>query len=75
MGYFLAEREEWAQTDESWGSFKAGEVEAGYEVSEEDRITDKASYIQYGPNPEDVCRWTNCRVWAIPGPGEDWRTL
>lgn len=23
-------------------------------------------YIQYGPNPEDVCRWSNCLVLRIP---------
>jgi len=72
LGYFLDARKEWFETDEAWEASKAEEAAAGYEMGEENRATDFAYYIQYGPNPEDVCRWTNCRVIALPGPGERW---
>ena len=40
----------------------AGEVE-----SDEDRAVEpRACYVQYGPEPVDVCRWTNCTLVAIP---------
>lgn len=29
-------------------------------------VVDHAWYVQYGPNPEDVCRWTNCEFIALP---------
>ncbi len=34
--------------------------------TEPDNEWDKAWLIKYGPNEADVCRWTNCRVLAIP---------
>jgi hypothetical protein len=27
---------------------------------------EKAWYIQYGPEAEDVCRWVNCKFIAVP---------
>lgn len=56
VGYLLAIREEWAQTDEVWAAEEAVEDEG-------DRlIEDHAVYVQYGPAVIDVCRWTNCQV-------------
>lgn len=29
-------------------------------------------YVQYGPAPEDVCRWVNAEFFAFPINGERW---
>ena len=31
-----------------------------------------AWYVQYGPSPEDVCRWANADFAAVPINGEQW---
>jgi hypothetical protein len=61
LGYLLTHRREWWESDEQWVAIKAerGETDA-------DRRTDHAWYVQYGPNPDAVCRWTNCTVVAVP---------
>lgn len=33
---------------------------------EPDEEWGKAWMIHYGPNEDDICRWTNCQVLAIP---------
>ena len=56
-GFLVAgPRAEWAHTDDEWGAVKA-EWEGDPRPVERE-----AWYIQYGPSPEDVCRWTNARV-------------
>lgn len=60
-GYLLAVRHEPMFTDEDWLRI----------VTEEDpeygpRPIEKVFYIQYGPNPQDVCRWENASVMAVP---------
>jgi hypothetical protein len=38
----------------------------GYLLKIEKIPSDPIYYIQYGPNPEDVVKWSNCRVLRIP---------
>jgi hypothetical protein len=62
FGILIAHREEWAQTDEEYQqSIDAGEVGA-----DDKRWRDSAWYVQYGPQPDDVCRWVNCSFIAVP---------
>jgi hypothetical protein len=71
FGILLAHRTEWAHTDQAWQDELARETEEatrlglqGYE--HEHRPTDDAWYVQYGPQPDDICRWTNCDFITIP---------
>lgn len=69
LGVLLLVREEWASTDEEWAKIVADEAPYGG-ISDDERGTDTAWYVQYGPSAADVCRWTNCGFMAIPWPGE-----
>lgn len=68
------ERQEWACTDEEWArnvaKEKANHEASGLDFDAEqfakDRFTDTASYIQYGPGADDICRWSNCQFLAVP---------
>lgn len=62
LGYLIEKRIEWRRTDEEWAADK---TEDGG-LTDEDRMTDKVWYVQYGSNPVDVCRWTNCTFEMIP---------
>ena len=62
FGFLVEDRLEWAQTDELWEQLTS---EGAFDVGE-DRPTDRAWYIQYGPSPEDICRWVGASVVAIP---------
>jgi hypothetical protein len=66
LGILVERRYEWWETDEEWEQVKAEDSS----VSDEDRLTDEAWYVQYGPGPSDVCRWTNCSFVALPELGE-----
>lgn len=62
-GYLVEWRREWMHTDTDW--------QAGLETGDgwwepDERPTDDAIYIQYGPTPADVVRWTNASAFAIP---------
>lgn len=61
LGYLIAYRQEWWETDEEWATTRAE-----YERHDSDRATDHAWYVQFGSNPEAVCRWTNCAVLVAP---------
>lgn len=61
LGYLVAKRTEWAETEEEFQKYILEDPDYA-----EDRSTDIGWYIQYGPNPEDVCRWTNCDIYAVP---------
>lgn len=61
FGYLVAERKEWWTTDEEWEKIVAEDPDYYG-----DRSIDYAYYIQYGPQPVDVCRWTNCTVIMVP---------
>jgi len=66
VGYLVARREEWATTREVWDQEKLEDPDANRWVEHE------AWYIQYGPAPEDICRWTNCSVIAVPNADDGW---
>lgn len=60
FGYLLAHREEWSETDEQYAKAVAdGDYGEG-----DKRWHDDTWYVQYGPQPEDVCRWSNCSFIA-----------
>lgn len=78
FGILLAHRTEWMQTDEElaasiaemradetlskdWGEKYIAALESG-----EERTADEAWYVQYGPEPGDICRWMNCSLIAVP---------
>jgi hypothetical protein len=63
LGVFLAGRKEWAETDAQWEAYKAGNEDW---VTDEDRWTDTVFYIQYGPDPGDICRWHNSEAVVLP---------
>jgi hypothetical protein len=68
VGYLVAHRAEWWTTDEQWEADKAESS-----LADEDRMVERdAWYVQYGPNPADVCRWVNCLPLAVPGAGDRW---
>jgi len=61
LGILLARRKEWACTDAEWEQWQA-EDPGGYDR----RPIDDVWYVQYGPQPEDVCRWSNSSFIAVP---------
>jgi hypothetical protein len=65
LGVFLAGRKEWAETDAQWEAYKA-ENYGGSTLADEDRMTDTVFYIQYGPDPGDICRWHNSEAVVLP---------
>lgn len=66
IGILLVERREWWETDDEWRA----QIERGEVYPDEERSTDHAWYIQYGPHAADVCRWTNCSFIVLPMPDE-----
>lgn len=63
FGYLLAERQEWCKSDEDWLAECAAEE---WDPATEERTTERATYIQYGPRPEDICRWHNAMFDSVP---------
>jgi hypothetical protein len=61
LGYLIEKRVEWWQTDEEWAADKAAD-----HLADDDRSTDTAWYVQYGPDPADICRWVNCTFEMVP---------
>lgn len=59
FGYLIEDRVEWQHTDEQWA---AEEQEAWGD----ERPTEQAAYVQYGPTMIDVVRWTNAMFIAVP---------
>lgn len=81
FGILLAHRIEWASTDEQWAAgieqaradhekFLSGPYgrpgDAPFDPADHERWTDHAWYIQYGPEPVDICRWVNCEFMTVP---------
>lgn len=74
FGYLIVARWEWWHTDAEWQQ----SIADGEWGADDDRPTDKAYYLQYGPNPFDVCRWVDCECRLIPHlptSADDWSTL
>ncbi len=81
FGILIAHRREWWQTDEERAAqveeeraehekflrsckyARPGDADEPWEPDE--RSTDHAWYVQYGPAAADVCRWTNCGFTAV----------
>ncbi|QDH91691.1 hypothetical protein SEA_PHRAPPUCCINO_13 [Mycobacterium phage Phrappuccino] len=64
FGYLIAKRTEWADTDaerEKWLEDNPDELD-----NDDERWHDTYWYVQYGPDPKDVCRWTNCSFVTVP---------
>jgi hypothetical protein len=62
FGYLIDKRVEWSVTDDE----HAREMQEGVYDEGEDRSTDTAWYVQYGPNAADVCRWVDCNFQMVP---------
>lgn len=62
FGYLIERRVEWTETDEEWAQIVAEQALR----ADEERWTDDVWYVQYGPEPDDVCRWQNCSFAAVP---------
>jgi hypothetical protein len=70
LGYLVTVRAEFATTRSVWErEIRDGEVDPDLDQR---RVEREAFYVQYGPAPADVCRWTNCDVLALPAPGSQW---
>lgn len=79
LGYLVERRTEWATTHEAWNQEMLEEgVQARLNGETEmpawlaDRPRDTAWYVQYGPDPVDICRWTNCDFLVLPVDIERW---
>jgi hypothetical protein len=67
FGIFLAGRTEWCETDAEWAAYQAGVYEeTASTLPDEERMTDTVFYIQYGPDPGDICRWHNSEAVVLP---------
>lgn len=72
FGVLLLHRDEWWQTDDEWQAAVEEERrwyeehDALGEYDPSSRPRDHAWYVQYGPHPGDVCRWTNCSFVVVP---------
>jgi hypothetical protein len=64
FGVLLARRWEYASTDADWAAAMADEHPDLR--SDENRPRQDSWYVQYGPQPEDVCRWGNCDFVMAP---------
>lgn len=66
LGILIETRDEWAVTDAEHAAEVAYQREEYGEVIDNERLTGTAWYVQYGPHPGDVCRWTDCSFVALP---------
>lgn len=70
FGFLVATRKEWATTNAEHQAEvdreKAYCAEHNLEYVPDERFTDYAWYVQYGPEPADVCRWHNCSFMVVP---------
>lgn len=62
LGYLVDHRQEWWHTDEEWQQL----LDQYHYAPDEERPTDWAYYVQYGPDPKDICRWVDCGVLRVP---------
>jgi hypothetical protein len=59
FGYLVVAREEEMYDDETWERIKNQFRDDGPPPRE------PIFYVQYGPDPEDVCRWSNASCFAV----------
>lgn len=67
-GYLVACRRELMHTDDEWRAA----LEAGEWREDDKRPSDDAIYVQYGPAPGDLARWTNATAFGIPLTDQAW---
>ena len=85
FGILLTHRDEWWTTAAEWDAAIAQERswhDEHYPGEPFDadatlgrRSVDHAWYVQYGPAPGDVCRWTNCSFVVLPTSMDDLAAL
>jgi hypothetical protein len=63
IGILIEDTSEPSFSDEEWAEEKAY---AERELTDGDRPTERVYYVQYGPQPEDVARWTDASFQLIP---------
>jgi hypothetical protein len=80
FGIYLGGRKEWCESDAEWAAWCAAERDSilrdysGTEadeliamtVGEDNRTADTVFYLQYGPDPGDICRWHNSEAIVLP---------
>jgi hypothetical protein len=66
FGILLGSRTEWTCTDEDWQRYREEGAADGYPMPDDARMTEEASYVQYGSSADDICRWANCSLIALP---------
>ena len=69
LGVLIAHRREWSETDAEWAAQMA-ELPPDLR-DDDDRGTDVAWYVQYGPTAEHVHRWVNAECLALPEAAPD----
>lgn len=62
FGILLDKRVEWAHTEGGWRQA----LHDGDYDQDDQRPQTFAWYVQYGPQPDDITRWTNCDFIAVP---------
>lgn len=72
FGVLLERRHEWQTTDKDF-ALECARQDAAYgprtpQEHAEDRFTETAWYVQYGPGPEHVFRWVDAECVAVPFP-------
>ncbi|MDB5176204.1 MAG: hypothetical protein JWM81_1062 [Candidatus Saccharibacteria bacterium] len=63
IGILIEDTVEPSFSDEVWAEEKAYAEGA---ITDSDRPTERVYYVQYGPQPEDVARWTDANFQVIP---------
>lgn len=66
FGILVDSRTEWSCTDEDWQRYREEGAADGRPVPDDARMTEEASYVQYGSSAGDICRWVNCSLIALP---------
>lgn len=78
VGYLVVERTEWWHSDEDWLTRADDEGCTAFEawtygqplvwdpLIHPKRPSARVFYVQYGPDPGDICRWENATCYAIP---------
>jgi hypothetical protein len=62
LGFLVERRQEWWSSDEDWERYKAEDDS----LTDAERTTAEAWYVQYGSAAGDICRWTNCSFMVVP---------
>lgn len=67
-GYLVAIRDEWMHTGEEWQeNLRVNAEDSIMGWGPEERPVERGViYVQYGPEPGDVCRWVNASAFVVP---------